>query len=96
MTNGPKPVKRLRRTIVAVFGDENVPPVSTRLLAWEEASRSGSRAVHRVEYAAASVDSDGEAYLIDVELEGRGVSRHDLTKLVRTYLPEVYAYYITE
>lgn len=91
-----KPVKQIRRTIVAVFKNTNVP-VATRVMQWEDAARGyNTRRVHRVEYAGPGVDSTGEAYLIDLELECKGANRHDFTKFVRTYLPEVDRYYITD
>jgi hypothetical protein len=90
-----KPVKRVRRTVVAVFKNDKTP-VATRALEWEEASRSGARRVHRVEHAGAGVDSSGAAWLIDLELECRGANRHDFTKFVRSYLPEADRYYITD
>ena len=46
-----KPVKQIRRTIVAVFKNTNVP-VATRVMQWEDAARGyNTRRVHRVEYA---------------------------------------------
>ena len=91
-----KPVKTIRRTIVAVFKNREAP-VSTRVMQWEDAARGeSSRRVHRVEYAGPGTDSSGSAYLIDLELECRGANRHDFTKFVRTYLPEVDSYFITD
>lgn len=90
-----KPVKTIRRTVVAVFNGCEVP-VGSRVLQWEDAARNGGRRVHRVEYAGPTVDCDGSAYIIDLELECRGANRHDFTKFVRTYLPEVDVYYITD
>lgn len=90
-----KPVKTVRRTVVAVF-NAHEPEVATRALEWEEASKDGNRHVHRVEYAGPGVDSKGSAYLIDLELTCRGANRHDFTKFVRTYLPEAQRYFITD
>lgn len=92
-----KPMKTLRRTIVAVFKNNEVP-VSTRVMQWEDAAKfSDSRRVHRVEYAGpGTVDNRGSAYLIDLEINCKGANRHDFTKFVRTYLPEVDRYFITE
>lgn len=91
-----KQVKQIRRTIIAVFGDTEVP-VAKRAIAWEEAARGyNTRRVHRVEYAGPGTDSTGAAYLIDLELECKGANRHDFTKFVRTYLPEVDRYFITD
>lgn len=90
-----KPFKSIRRTVVAVFEDCEVP-VTSRVKQWEDAAKYGGRRYHRIEYAGPTADCAGSAYIIDLELECRGANRHDFTKFVRTYLPEVTSYYITD
>lgn len=91
-----KQVKVVRRTVIAVFKNTDVP-VAKRVMQWEDAARGyNTRRVHRVEYAGPGTDSVGAAYLIDLELECKGANRHDFTKFVRTYLPEVDRYFITD
>lgn len=89
-----KQVRTIRHTIVVVFKRD--VSVETRAMQWENAARTGTRHVHRVEYASAGSDSHGSAYLIDLELECKGANRHDFTKFVRTYLPEAERYFITD
>lgn len=91
-----KKLKTVRRTVVVVAGDDI--PVSSRALQWELASKSASRRVYRVERATAPSWCDqGElVYLIDIELTCKGANRHDFTKFVQSYLPEVEYHYITD
>lgn len=89
-----KKYKTIRHTVVVVFKRD--VPVESRVLQWESAARLGGRHVHRVEYAGPGTDSHGAAYLIDLELACKGANRHDLTKFVRTYLPEAERYFITD
>lgn len=96
-----KQLKTARRTVAVIVLDDDLP-VSSRALAWEDNARTGSRTVHRVEYLGpgAGVDDNeyaaGALYLIDMEITCKGANRHDFTKFVRTYLPEVDYHYITE
>lgn len=93
-----KPVRQIRKTVVVVLSAKNseTVPVASRVMQWENASKTGARHAHRVEYAGPGADNAGSAYLIDLELECRGANRHDFTKFVRTYLPEASSHYITE
>lgn len=96
MSANEKPVRTVRRTILAIM--HTPVPVTTRALVWEASSKVNERHVHRVERAipGAGVKNAGEIYLIDIEITGYGVSRNDLTKFVRRYLPECEYHYITE
>lgn len=89
-----KKTKTIRHTVIAVF--KKPVHVESRALQWENAARYGGRHVHRVEYAGPGTDSHGAAYLIDLELTCKGANRHDLTKFIRTYLPEAERYFITD
>lgn len=91
-----KKTKTVRRTVI-VLADNDLP-VTTRALMWEAAGRSANRRVHRVERATPGPwhDGAGSLFLIDMELTCRGANRHDLTKFVQSYLPEVQYHFITE
>jgi regulator of sirC expression with transglutaminase-like and TPR domain len=90
-----KKTKTVRRTVV-VLATEDVP-VSSRALQWESASKTARRRIHRVERATSGPWIDaGVVYLIDMELTCKGANRHDLTKFVQSYLPEVEFHYITD
>jgi hypothetical protein len=91
-----KKVQTVRRTVVVLaFGDV---PITARALEWEDAAKTSDRKVHRVERATPGphLDADENMYLIDMELTCRGANRHDLTKFVYSYLPEVSFHYITD
>lgn len=90
-----KPIRKARHTIIVVF-DEDTVPVPARVLQWEDAARTSSRRVHRVEFAEPGWGGDGGVYIVDLELECRGANRHDFTKFVQRYLPEASRFYITE
>lgn len=90
-----KPVRKSRHTVIAVFDRDNVP-VEARVIQWEDAARTSSRWVHRVEYAGPGANTKGAAWIVDLELECRGANRNDFTKFVQRYLPEASRYFITE
>lgn len=89
-----KPIKTVRRTVI-VYTKTDIP-VANRAMEWELASRNGGRRVHRVEHAYGGAGVNGESYILDLELTCRGANRHDFTKFVQTYLPEVRQHFITD
>ena len=90
-----KTEKTVRRTVVVICLED--VPVSNRAMMWEFASQTGARHVHRVERATPGAGAGtGEVYLLDLEIRCKGANRHDLTKMVRTYLPEASYHYITD
>lgn len=91
-----KTEKTIRRTVLIAV--PSYVPVGNRCLEWEFAARTGKRHVYRVERATpgAGVESKQDMYLIDLEITCRGANRHDLTKMVHTYLPECRQHFITD
>jgi hypothetical protein len=75
--------------------------VTDRALSWEAAGRTSDRQVWRVERLTQSAASTGknakqEAYLIDLQLTCKGANRNDITKFVRSYLPEAKQHFISD
>lgn len=91
-----KKLQTVRRTVVVIAND--TIPVTMRALEWEAAAKTADRQVHRIERATPGpwLENTESVYLIDMELTCKGANRHDLTKFVQSYLPEVEYHYITD